>query len=151
MPHRLRWEIIAMNTSALASEGRTPESGLTYRMLAPSRADTPRIVRDWVVSILCSAGRPQLAERARLCASEVVTNAHRHTDTQEIVVEVALLGERVTVYVYDNEPERRPPGGNAGTMDTCGRGLMLVGAYADDRAVTAQGECSKAVWFSFVG
>lgn len=140
-----------MNTSALTPEERAPEQGLTYRMSAPSRPDTPRIARDWVASILCSAGRTQLVERARLCASEVVTNAHRHTDTQEIVVEVALLGERVTVYVYDSEPERRPSGGGAGPLDTCGRGLALVGAYADDWAVTAQGECTKAVWFSLVG
>ncbi len=144
-----------MNTSALIPLEPAPGEGLTYRMVAPSRPDTPRIARDWVVSVLRSAGYPQFVERARLCASEVVTNAHRHTDTREIAVEVALLGGRVTVYVYDCAPERWPSGdggGWSGLLDTGGRGrgLALVAAYADEWAAVAQGDCVKAVWFSLV-
>lgn len=138
-----------MNMSALTP---AEQSGLTYRLVAPSRADTPRIAREWVALILRSAGREQLVEPARICASEVVTNAYRHTDTREIAVEVALVGGCVTVYVYDSEPERRPSGRwSSGPLDTCGRGLALVGAYADDWAVIAQGECVKVVWFRLVG
>lgn len=136
------------NTGALTHAGGS--SGLSYRMTAPSRARTPGIARDWVVSLLRGPGwGDALRERARLCTSEVVTNAYRHTDTPEITVEVALLDGRVTVYVYDCAPERRPPGGGvAGPMVTGGRGLVLVAVYADEWAVTAAaGSCVKAVWF----
>lgn len=135
------------NTGALTpAEG---SSGLSYRMTAPSRARTPGIARDWVVSLLRGPGWGDgLRERARLCTSEVVTNAYRHTDTREITVEVVLLDGRVTVYVYDCAPERWPSGAGAGSLDTCGRGLALVGAYADDWAAVAQGDCVKVVWFS---
>ncbi|MCF3182595.1 ATP-binding protein [Streptomyces polychromogenes] len=119
-------------------------------MVAPSRADTPRIARDWVVSVLRSAGHAGLEERARLCASEVVTNAYRHTDTAEIAVEVALARDRVTVYVSDCAPERRPQGGGRGVFATCGRGLALVAACADEWAAVAQGDSVKVVWFSLV-
>ncbi|MGW2669893.1 ATP-binding protein [Streptomyces sp. NPDC001272] len=147
-----RWEMTVMNTSALPHAEPVPGQGLTYRMVAPSRADTPRIVRDWVVSVLRGAGWAELEERARLCASEVVTNAYRHTDTPEIAVEVALVGDRVTVYVSDCAPERWPQakGGGLGAYATGGRGLALVAACADDWAAVAQGECVKVVWFSLV-
>ncbi|MGE7389891.1 ATP-binding protein [Streptomyces sp. NPDC004126] len=128
-----------------------PEGGLTYRMVAPSRAEAVRVARDWVVAVLRSAGcGAEVGERARLCVSEVVTNAHRHTDSPEIAVEVALLGGRVTVYVYDCAPERWPEQGRSrGVMATHGRGLALVAATADDWAAVAQGDCVKVVWFGF--
>ncbi|MFJ3880507.1 ATP-binding protein [Streptomyces sp. NPDC090077] len=139
-----------MSVSALDHVGSEPEGGLTYRMVAPSRAATVKVARDWVVAVLRSAGcGSEVGERARLCVSEVVTNAHRHTGTPEIAVEVSLLGGRVTVYVYDCAPERWPEQGGGGVMATCGRGLALVAATADDWAAVAQGDCVKVVWFSF--
>lgn len=141
------------NTSAPPAADDGPGQGATYRMVAPSRAGTVRIARDWVVSVLCAAGWAEAAERARLCASEVVTNAYRHTDTPEIAVEVALSDGRATVYVYDGAPELRPrptAGGGPPLLGTGGRGLALVAAYADDWAVVAQGACVKVVWFSLL-
>ncbi|MFD0270031.1 ATP-binding protein [Streptomyces sp. NPDC127106] len=141
-----------MNTSVLIPIEPAAEQGLTYRMVAPSRPDTPRIARDWVVSILRGAGHPQLADRARLCTSEVVTNAHRYTDTPEIAVELVLVGGRVTVSVYDSAVERWPSGrgkGLPGPLDAHGRGLALVAAYADDWDVSARPD-RKAVWFRLV-
>ncbi|MFE2272712.1 ATP-binding protein [Streptomyces lavendulae] len=88
-----------MNTSAVRQAEPDPGRPLIYRMTAPGRADTPRIARDWVVSVLRAAGYRELEERARLCASEVVTNAYRHTDSPEIAVEVVLGERRVTVHV----------------------------------------------------
>ncbi|MFJ3926183.1 ATP-binding protein [Streptomyces sp. NPDC090022] len=121
---------------------------LTYRLVAPSRADTPRLARDWVTLVLRAAGQDRLVERARLCTSEVVTNAHQHTATPEIGVEVLLQGDVVTVYVYDSAPDRWPAGGG-GLFDTCGRGLDLVRAYADDWSVVMLDDgTAKAVWFS---
>ncbi|WP_168714251.1 ATP-binding protein [Streptomyces sp. A1136] len=141
------------NTNALPAADEGPGRGATYRMVAPSRAGTVRIARDWVVSVLCAAGWAEAAERARLCASEVVTNAYRHTDSAEIAVEVALRDERVTVYVYDRAPElglRPPAGGGPPLLATGGRGLALVAACADDWAVVAQGACVKVVWFTLL-
>ncbi|MFJ3976159.1 ATP-binding protein [Streptomyces sp. NPDC090021] len=138
-----RWEMNVTNVSDL---------GLSYRMVAPSRADTPRIAREWVALILRGAGCEHLVEAARLCTSEVVTNAHRHTPTAVIAVEVAITGGRVTVEVCDRGPvgrlAREGPGG--GLFDTGGRGLALLRAYADDWAVVA-GEGEKVVWFRLVG
>ncbi|MEU2833579.1 ATP-binding protein [Streptomyces lavendulae] len=139
-----------MDTSAVRQAVPAPGRPLVYRMAAPSRADTPRIARDWVVSVLRAAGYRELEERARLCASEVVTNAYRHTDSPEIAVEVVLGDRRVTVHVYDCAPERRPQGVSPGLLDTRGRGLGLVAACADDWAAVSQGDCVKAVWFGFV-
>ncbi|MFJ9646834.1 ATP-binding protein [Streptomyces sp. HUAS TT3] len=139
-----------MKTSVLVPAEPAAEDALTYRMVAPSRPDTPRIARDWVVSVLRGTGHPELADRARLCTSEVVTNAHRHTDTREIAVEVVLSGGRVTVSVYDSAAGHRPPdgdgGGRPGLLDTHGRGLALVAAYADGWDVSARPD-RKAVWF----
>ncbi|NXY95327.1 ATP-binding protein [Streptomyces sp. BR123] len=122
----------------------------TYRFTAPSLADTPRLAREWVALILRAAGLAHLVDRARLCTSEVVTNAHRHTDTPEIAVELVLLGGRVTVYVSDCAPGRWPTSGGGdsrpGRLDTHGRGLALVAAYADDWDVSARPD-RKAVWF----
>ncbi|GAA3378386.1 ATP-binding protein [Streptomyces racemochromogenes] len=139
-----------MNANALRQDWAGPAEGLTYRMVAPSRAEAVKVARDWVVAVLRSAGcGAEVGERARLCVSEVVTNAHRHTDSPEIAVEVALLGGRVTVYVYDCAPERWPDEGTRGVMATHGRGLALVAATADDWAAVAQGDCVKVVWFGF--
>ncbi|MEU9002966.1 hypothetical protein [Streptomyces sp. NPDC048551] len=55
----------------------------------------------------------------------------------------------MTVCVCDCEPGRRPQSGPAGLLATRGRGLLLVAAFADDWAAVAQGDCVKAVWFSF--
>ncbi|MFI5619530.1 ATP-binding protein [Streptomyces sp. NPDC051567] len=142
-----------MNTSALTATERAREPGLIYRMVAPSRPDTPRTAREWVALVLRGAGCDLLVERARLCTSEVVTNAYQHTVTPRISVELALGAGRVTVFVRDrgSGPEDLPPHGapGGGLLDTHGRGLALVGAYADDWAMVAEGG-SKAVWFSLV-
>lgn len=112
----------------------------TYRFTAPSRADTPRLAREWVALVLQAAGLAHLVDRARLCTSEVVTNAHVHTRSRRISVEVALAtGSPVTVTVYDQAPAVAAVGGTpAGDLATHGRGLALVAAYADDWSVTAR-------------
>ncbi|MFK0217388.1 ATP-binding protein [Streptomyces vinaceus] len=123
-------------------------AGLTYRFVAPSRADTPRLARDWMAMVLRAARWQGPVEPARLCTSEVVTNAYRHTDTAEIAVEAALTDGCLTVYVYDSAPERWPAVGR-GLLDSGGRGLALVAAYADDWSVVTAGGAGKAVWFRF--
>ncbi|MEU6865089.1 ATP-binding protein [Streptomyces sp. NPDC046876] len=124
----------------------------TYRFSAPSRADTPRLAREWVALILQAAGLAHLVDRARLCTSEVVTNAHVHTASERISVEVALAtGDPVTVTVYDQSPAAAPTlastsGTPAGDLATHGRGLDLLAAYADDWDVSTRPH-RKAVRF----
>ncbi|MCY0936110.1 ATP-binding protein [Streptomyces sp. H34-S4] len=123
-----------------------PDAGLNYRFTAPSLPDTPRIAREWVALILRNAGRAELAESARLCTSEVVTNAHQHTCSPRIVVDVSFTdGGRVTVAVHDSAPGARLP---CAPADTEAGRLALVEACADAWAVTEGGD-GKAVWFSF--
>ncbi|MFZ3498418.1 hypothetical protein ACODT5_35200 [Streptomyces sp. 5.8] len=54
-----------------------------------------------MASVLRVSGYGHLVEAARLCTSELVTNAHRHTATAVIGVGVAVMGARVTVEVCD--------------------------------------------------
>ncbi len=122
--------------------------GLSYRMVAPSRPDTPWVAREWVASILRGTGFGHLVEAARLCTSELVTNAYRHTPTEVIGVGVDVTGGRITVEVCDSGPPWRPVGG--GLLDVRGRGLALVGAYCEDWTVVA-GDGGTVVWFRLGG
>ncbi|GLX18823.1 hypothetical protein [Streptomyces lavendulae] len=45
-----------MNANALRHDWPGPAEGLTYRMVAPSRAEAVKVARDWVVAVLRSAG-----------------------------------------------------------------------------------------------
>ncbi|WP_179764128.1 ATP-binding protein [Streptomyces fulvorobeus] len=107
----------------------------------PSGPTAPRIARDFVGSVLCSTGCPPLADDARLCVSELVTNAHCHTRSRLVPVEVIMRLRQVTVYVSDDgtgspprpeEPPRGQPSEN-------GRGLLLVSGPAIRWGVAARG------------
>ncbi|MFF3731279.1 ATP-binding protein [Streptomyces sp. NPDC002476] len=92
-------------------------------------------------------------ERARLCVTEMVTNARPHTPTSVIGVEAVVLRTRVTVAVTDEahwalpkptdfrvEPER-----------VGGQGLLLVERLALAWGATVLDHCvpyRKAVWFT---
>ncbi|MEU8761016.1 ATP-binding protein [Streptomyces sp. NPDC048659] len=110
----------------------------------------PALARHWIVDLLRLTGRARLAERAELCASEVVTNAVLHTESPVITVEVSLSTEGVSVCVHDGAPGRapqvRPAWADPTSLTRTGRGLGLVGAYADLFGATCD-ETSKTVWF----
>ncbi|MGW1762745.1 ATP-binding protein [Streptomyces sp. NPDC002073] len=141
-----------MKQSALVPSAPPPEPGVTYRFTAPNLASTPKAARLWVVSLLSTFGRDLLVEAAELCTSEVVTNAHLHTNSPRITVEVTLTPTRVVVFVCDSAPGSRPSlvPPELADLDTHGRGLALVEQYATSWSVLV-GEDSKAVWFSLVG
>ncbi|MEU9315262.1 ATP-binding protein [Streptomyces sp. NPDC048295] len=134
-----------------------PQRGERYRLVAPNAPTAPRIVRDFVATVLWASGHPGLVDDARLCVSEVVSNAYCHTASPQVRVEVTVNHRQVTVYVTDDEPGRLPVPQPARTpspedgADENGRGLLLVDALAARWGTTAYGDRSphsKTVWFT---
>ncbi|MES9507576.1 ATP-binding protein [Streptomyces sp. NPDC000609] len=134
-----------------------PRRGERYRLVAPNAPTAPRIVRDFVATVLRVAGHPRLVDDARLCVSEVVSNVYRHTDSAQVRVEVTVNRRQVTVYVTDDDPVRLPArtrgaetGADTGATEG-GRGLLLVEGLAARWGTTAYGvrsPLSKTVWFT---
>ncbi|GAA2306048.1 ATP-binding protein [Streptomyces kunmingensis] len=134
-----------------ASPGPVPG---TYTFQLPHDPRAPGIARAALRSVLVAYGRAELADDVELLASELLTNAHRHT-TGPYALRIgpgAVDAHRVRVAVWDGEP-KIPPG-----FGTCvpsadltaeeGRGLFLVRAYADDWGAYALPETSggKLLW-----
>lgn len=130
-----------------------PLGGERYRLTLPNTASAARIAREFVASLLAREQRGELVDDARLCVTELVTNAYRHTSSSLVRVHVAVNRKRVTVSVADYDPlavqalaARQP-----GREQVSGRGLLIVEALAlawgtnslDDRLPG-----HKAVWFT---
>ncbi|MFI6699843.1 ATP-binding protein [Streptomyces sp. NPDC050509] len=118
----------------------------------------PKIARDFVTSLLGVSRHLRLVDDARLCVTEIVTNAHRHSGTRLIRVHVTVNRKRVTVCVADENPWALPvPGAPAPAVDVereKGQGLLLVARLAVAWGATIYGGCSpthKAVWFTPAG
>ncbi|MFI2291258.1 ATP-binding protein [Streptomyces niveus] len=125
--------------------------GESYRLTVPSTAHAPRLARDFVAGLLQVSGYALLVDDARLCVSELVTNAHRHTRTRRIRVEAVVNRKVATVYVCDSNPWDLPAPGEAGAVQEGGQGLRLVESLARDWGATVYGgrePAYKAVWFS---
>jgi anti-sigma regulatory factor (Ser/Thr protein kinase) len=130
-----------------------PQRGERYRLVVPNAPTAPKIVRDFVATVLWATGHPRLVDDARLCVSEVVSNAYCHTDSPQIRVEVTVNHRQVTVYVTDDEPGSMPRPRTAAQpdRDESGRGLLLVEVIAVRWGTTAYGARSphsKTVWFT---
>ncbi|MEU9098094.1 ATP-binding protein [Streptomyces sp. NPDC048361] len=128
----------------------------THRLTTPNRPTAAAELRAIVAALLRVAGHAPLAESARLCTSELVTNVHRHTGARLVHVEVVLGEGEVTVRVYDDQARPLPPpvpSGTGSALRECGRGLLLVDELADAWGTTHYGAprpTSKAVWFRMV-
>ncbi|MFB7666069.1 SpoIIE family protein phosphatase [Kitasatospora sp. NPDC056138] len=136
-----------------------PAGGLAAQQLRRriGQADLARIseLRGELRDALRRWGVAELVDTAELLASELVTNAIRHTDrdamfTARLYRESVGQGEpagraRLRVEVEDESdlwPTRRTPGEQASS----GRGLMLVEALADGWGVEPRGT-GKRMWF----
>jgi PAS domain S-box-containing protein len=100
-----------------------------------ARAWTRRTLREW--------GLEALEDTAQLLMSELVTNAVRHAGG-DIELRLAKGGTLVVEVVDDDDRLPRPA--RATAADEWGRGLALVGEFAQDwgaRSVTS----GKVVWF----
>ncbi|MEU3217949.1 ATP-binding protein [Streptomyces sp. NPDC006971] len=115
------------------------------------------MVRDFVATVLWATDHAGFVDDARLCASEVVSNAYRHTRSPRVRVEVSVVRRQVTVSVTDDEPGRLPSGdagpeaGAESGVAEGGRGLVLVNGLATRWGATEHGARSphsKTVWFT---
>ncbi|MFH8471172.1 ATP-binding protein [Streptomyces sp. NPDC018000] len=133
-----------------------PQRGERYRLVAPNTPTAPRLVRDFIGTLLYVTEHPALADDARLCVSEIVTNAHCHTRSPLIRVDVTVNRRQVTVYVTDDDSGSPPGPRNAVHPDKGehGRGLVLVDAVGARWGSTISGgphgPDAKSVWFTLV-
>lgn len=129
-----------------------PLGGEVYRLTLPNTASAPRLARDFVTSLLKVSRHLGLVDDARICVTELVTNAHRHTGTPLIRVQAAVNRKRVTVTVTDEG------GPLTGALDALrvdpeaedGRGLALVENLAlawGTRGGGPRHPGRKVVWF----
>ncbi|WP_250294113.1 ATP-binding protein [Streptomyces atroolivaceus] len=137
------------------------QDGENYRLSLPNTARSAGIARHFVASLLTGTPHCGIVDDARLCVTEVVANAHRHTRTSLIRVQVTVGTEQVTVSVADDTPWTAPAAGatSDGMNPTrhaqeCGRGLFLLDELALAWGSEVCGCCSpshKAVWFTLAG
>ncbi|MFJ6694795.1 ATP-binding protein [Streptomyces sp. NPDC091272] len=117
------------------------------------RADLTAVpeVRHALRELLRHWGRPGCADVAELLASELVTNALIHTES-DAELHVTLAGSTLRVEVHDHLSRLPEPVAAGGDEDTNGRGLLLVQALADAWGVRVQGHGpGKVVWFELDG
>lgn len=112
-------------------------------MFAP-RADTIGSIRAFVQEVLLRQGcADEAIDAAVLCTSELATNALLHGEG-ELRVQVRL-GADAHVAVSDRN-RGMPVQQRGGPEDDAGRGLLLVGLFAD-RWGCEPTEDGKRVWF----
>ncbi|MFF2409308.1 ATP-binding protein [Streptomyces sp. NPDC058092] len=145
-----------MSTATATPLPPNPLGGETYRLTLPNTASAARIARDFVTSLLNVSRHIGLIDDARLCVTEVVTNAHRHTCTHLIGVHVTVNRKRVTVAVADDDPTAPAVLGvlPAAPEGEHGRGLVLVDSLALAWGANVFGGLSphrKIVWFTLGG
>ncbi|MGW7315065.1 ATP-binding protein [Streptomyces sp. NPDC054865] len=140
---------IQARSSALSPD-RPPVQAGRYKFSGPNEARTVGLAREWVAGLLETLGRRRLAEAARLCTSEAVTNAHIHTRSAVLAVEVVVTDGRVFVFVRDDAVDTTLPGelSHAPAFQESGRGLHLIAAFAERWDVMPGRGRDKVVWFS---
>ncbi|MEU5596573.1 ATP-binding protein [Streptomyces sp. NPDC020298] len=110
-----------------------------YALQLPHDARAARIARVTLRAVLTGHGMAQLQEHAELLASELVTNAYRHSTGPVTLRLRGMGGSRLRVSVWDTNPHIPPPFDKRQGRRPCpvpagatsGRGLFLVCHYAD--------------------
>ncbi|WP_327696468.1 ATP-binding protein [Streptomyces sp. NBC_00459] len=115
-----------------------------YTLQLPRDPRSPGIGRATVRTVLAARGLGEAIPAAELVASELLTNAHQHTNGP-YALRIVQLGEsgRLRLAVWDTDP-RVPPGfraeGDPVSVPSVdgerGRGLHLVRACADALGVS---------------
>ncbi|MEV7680951.1 ATP-binding protein [Streptomyces sp. NPDC088341] len=111
---------------------------------------TPAAARSFVAETLTQWGCTERLDDARLCTSELTTNAVLHGATAGglILVRVVRHNTLLRVEVHDSgdgTPSKRK------AQDTAddGRGLLLISAITDDWGVEKHQNPGKCVWAAF--
>ncbi|MFI7386099.1 ATP-binding protein [Streptomyces sp. NPDC049813] len=125
--------------STVSPPGSTPDPVPgTYTFQLPHDPRAPGIARAALRSVLEAYGWAELGDTAALLATELLTNAHRHTAGSYAlsIGPGAMDAHRLRVAVWDGDPKVPPGFGrclpSADVAAEGGRGLFLVRAYADD-------------------
>ncbi|WP_181800155.1 ATP-binding protein [Streptomyces ipomoeae] len=118
-----------------------------YTLRLPRDLRSPGVARATLRAVLDAHDLSQHTATAELLATELLTNAHEHTN-HEYALGVLEVGGRLLVAVGDRD-RRVPPGFKggvpAGPNAEWGRGLQLVRACSEYRGVSVFGE-SAAPW-----
>lgn len=108
----------------------TPSWAYTLRLPHDPRA--AGIARSTLRAVLRSHGMTRLTDTAELLASELVSNAYRHTYGPCALRLRATAPERVRIGVWDTSPDIPAPFGDEPDPDAeGGRGLVLVRLCAE--------------------
>jgi len=109
----------------------------TYTLQLPRDPRAPGVARATLRTVLAAHGLAQLTPTAELLASELLANAHLHTNGPYALRIHSSASDRLTVAVWDADP-RVPPGFQEEASSVApavdaehGRGLHLVRACAD--------------------
>ncbi|HVE46048.1 MAG TPA: SpoIIE family protein phosphatase [Acidimicrobiales bacterium] len=116
-----------------------------HRLAFQPDPQSAALTRGFTAGVLQGAGWDERVDTAVLLVSELVTNAVRHARGPCALV-VCLGEESVELSVEDGDP-RYPSVRRPGPLDDHGRGLLLIGALADDWGIRALASGGKATWF----
>lgn len=133
--------------------GRLRKDGwpdLRRRWEIPLDSGAPRLARRGLISTLAPVVPPERLEDVVLAASELVTNAVRHSgarDRGSLAMSVELEGRSLRVQVEDPGPGFDPNRATQdGSLATSGFGLQLVERLSDRWGVASDG--TTRVWFA---
>ncbi|MCG7207155.1 ATP-binding protein [Streptomyces arenae] len=138
----------------------------TYALRLPRDPRAARVARMTVRAVLSGHGRNEALDAVELLASELVTNAYRHTRGPASLRLTALADGRLRVGVWDSHPRIPAPFGEpprdrvryVPAEAEQGRGLRLVQEYADSWGGLSVGDdgpldrgAGKLLWFEVRG
>ena len=121
-----------------------PASGV-HRMPFDLTVESAALTRGFTAGVLEGAGWHEQVDTAVLLVSELVTNAVRHARGPCALV-VTFADDVVELCVEDGD-RRVPSPRAAGVLDESGRGILLLGALAENWGVRLLPE-GKGIWFT---
>ena len=101
-----------------------------------------RMVRSQLVEWECAA----LTHTAAMCATELLSNVHKHARSAECVLTLRRITDGIRISVTDDEPAM-PVVCEPDQFSERGRGLFLMSRTADEWGVVPTGS-GKEVWFT---
>jgi anti-sigma regulatory factor (Ser/Thr protein kinase) len=138
-----------------AAEPAVAAPAFTVRLSSTRRG--ARLARRLAVQQIESWGVPYGGPTATAVASvtaELAANAatHGRVPGRDFALTLLRLPEAIRIEVTDARPERHPVSassascGSAAAEQECGRGLLLVEAFADRWGYVVRDACTKTVW-----
>ncbi|WP_245667047.1 ATP-binding protein [Actinomadura latina] len=114
-----------------------------------SSARAPETARGWVADVFRqhALGDDYIA---RTVVTELVTNVHRHTDTELIPIRLLLEDGHTVVEVEDRSDELPVVHAEDDTAES-GRGLLMMSMLVQDWGVRALDEGGKVTWARLCG